>query len=68
MTASNSISILPPAKYLAMLCHQIWPSNEVLPRIRDVPVLFLSGLSGRDCSVRWLTKGRAALTLAGQHT
>jgi abhydrolase domain-containing protein 13 len=43
-TASNSISILPPAKYLAMLCHQIWPSNEVLPRIRDVPVLFLSGL------------------------
>jgi abhydrolase domain-containing protein 13 len=42
--ASNSSSILPPAKYLAMLCHQVWPSNEVLPRIRDVPVLFLSGL------------------------
>jgi abhydrolase domain-containing protein 13 len=41
---SNSSSILPPAKYLAMLCHQIWPSNEVLPRIRDIPVLFLSGL------------------------
>lgn len=37
-------SILPPAKYLAMLCHQIWPSNEVLPRIQGIPILFLSGL------------------------
>lgn len=60
---SNSISILPPAKYLAMLCHQIWPSNEVLPRIRDVPVLFLSGL--RDEIVPYVArKGHAALTLA----
>ncbi|KAF2014690.1 BEM46 family protein-like protein [Aaosphaeria arxii CBS 175.79] len=34
----------PPAKYLAPLCHQVWPSEDVLPRITKVPVLFLSGL------------------------
>ena len=27
-----------------MLCHQLWPSNEVLPTIKDIPILFLSGL------------------------
>ncbi|KAF1987724.1 alpha/beta-hydrolase [Aulographum hederae CBS 113979] len=37
-------SAFPPARYLAPLCHQIWPSEEMLAQIRDVPVLFLSGL------------------------
>jgi len=37
-------SVLPPAKYLTMLCHQLWPSNEVLPTIKNIPILFLSGL------------------------
>lgn len=37
-------SAFPPAKYLTRLCHQIWPSEDVLPKITDVPVLFLSGL------------------------
>ncbi|KAF2683436.1 BEM46 family protein-like protein [Lentithecium fluviatile CBS 122367] len=35
---------LPPAKYLAFLCHQVWPSDEVLPQITNAPILFLSGL------------------------
>lgn len=38
------LSAFPPAKYLAPLCHQIWPSDEVIGMIKDVPVLFLSGL------------------------
>ncbi|KAH0538172.1 hypothetical protein FGG08_005230 [Glutinoglossum americanum] len=37
-------SALPPAKYLARLCHQIWPSDTTLPMIKDTPILFLSGL------------------------
>ncbi|OXV05623.1 hypothetical protein Egran_06608 [Elaphomyces granulatus] len=37
-------TIFPPARYLARLCHQHWPSEDVLPRITSVPVLFLSGL------------------------
>ncbi|KAL1591618.1 bem46 protein, variant [Paraconiothyrium brasiliense] len=37
-------SALPPAKYLAPFCHQVWPSEDLLPQIKDVPVLFLSGL------------------------
>jgi abhydrolase domain-containing protein 13 len=36
-------SVIPPAKYLAMLCHQVWPSENYMPRIR-VPILFLSGM------------------------
>jgi hypothetical protein len=35
---------MPPAKYLALLCHQIWPSETIIPSITEVPVLFLSGL------------------------
>ena len=35
---------LPPARYLAPFCHQIWPSEEVLPTITKMPILFLSGL------------------------
>jgi abhydrolase domain-containing protein 13 len=35
----------PPAKYIARLCHQLWPSDEMLPKITaDIPILFLSGL------------------------
>ncbi|KAF2671286.1 BEM46 family protein [Microthyrium microscopicum] len=37
-------SVLPPAKYLTLLCHQLWPSNDVIPTIKKVPILFLSGL------------------------
>jgi fermentation-respiration switch protein FrsA (DUF1100 family) len=36
-------SIMPPAKYLAYLCHQVWPSDTLMPSIK-VPTLFLSGL------------------------
>ncbi|TGZ76447.1 alpha/beta-hydrolase [Ascodesmis nigricans] len=36
-------SAFPPAKYLARLCHQVWPSETTLPGIREVPTLFLSG-------------------------
>lgn len=36
--------VFPPARYLARLCHQHWASEEVLPKITDVPILFLSGL------------------------
>jgi abhydrolase domain-containing protein 13 len=35
----------PPAKYLVRLCHQLWPSEDTLPKITtDMPILFLSGL------------------------
>jgi len=37
-------SAFPPARYIARLCHQYWPSEEMLPQITDVPILFLSGL------------------------
>ncbi|KAF2281016.1 BEM46 family protein-like protein [Westerdykella ornata] len=37
-------SALPPARFLAPLCHEIWPSEEILPRITGIPMLFLSGL------------------------
>ncbi|PHH72479.1 hypothetical protein CDD80_4503 [Ophiocordyceps camponoti-rufipedis] len=37
-------SVIPPAKYLTLLCHQVWPSETLLPTIKKVPVLFLSGL------------------------
>jgi abhydrolase domain-containing protein 13 len=37
-------SVIPPAKYLTLLCHQVWPSESMLPSITEVPVLFLSGL------------------------
>lgn len=41
---ANNISVIPPAKYLALLCHQLWPSDDIIPSITEVPVLFLSGL------------------------
>jgi fermentation-respiration switch protein FrsA (DUF1100 family) len=37
-------SVIPPAKYMTLLCHQVWPSESTLPNITKVPVLFLSGL------------------------
>jgi abhydrolase domain-containing protein 13 len=37
-------SIIPPTKYLTLLCHQVWPSDSILPTITKVPILFLSGL------------------------
>jgi fermentation-respiration switch protein FrsA (DUF1100 family) len=37
-------SVIPPAKYLTLLCHQVWPSESILPTITEVPILFLSGL------------------------
>lgn len=40
----TAASALPPAKYLAGLCHQLWLSEEVLPRITQLPILFMSGL------------------------
>ncbi|KAF8428625.1 BEM46-like protein, partial [Tirmania nivea] len=36
----------PPARYLAKMCHQVWPSETTLPKIKECPVLFLSG--GKD--------------------
>ncbi|KAL8739627.1 MAG: hypothetical protein Q9190_007589, partial [Brigantiaea leucoxantha] len=45
-------SAFPPAKYLAPLCHQQWQSEEVLPRITKLPVLFMSGL--KDEIVPWV--------------
>ena len=41
---TNLHSVIPPAKYLSFLCHQIWPSDTFLPTITEVPILFLSGL------------------------
>ncbi|KAH8703321.1 BEM46 family protein [Talaromyces proteolyticus] len=37
-------SVFPPARYLARLCHQYWGSEDVLPKIEKIPILFLSGL------------------------
>ena len=37
-------SVIPPAKYLAMMCHQVWPSDTIIAGITNVPMLFLSGL------------------------
>jgi len=41
---TSAISVLPPARYLARLCHQQWASEDVIPKIENVPILFLSGL------------------------
>ena len=37
-------SVFPPARYIAPLCHERWISEEALPRITKIPILFLSGL------------------------
>lgn len=35
---------VPVAKYLTPLCHEYWKSEEMIPQITDIPILFLSGL------------------------
>lgn len=37
-------ALIPPTKYLTLLCHQVWPSDAWIPKITEVPILFLSGL------------------------
>lgn len=37
-------SVIPPAKYLTLFCHQVWASDSFIPSITEVPILFLSGL------------------------
>ncbi|KAK4500283.1 hypothetical protein PRZ48_008472 [Zasmidium cellare] len=36
--------VLPMARILVPLCHEYWRSEEMIPKITDVPILFLSGL------------------------
>lgn len=38
-------SVMPPAKYIAYLCHQRWNSEELMAKVtdKDIPILFLSG-------------------------
>lgn len=35
---------VPIARYLAPLCHEYWRSEDLIPQITDVPILFLSGM------------------------
>jgi fermentation-respiration switch protein FrsA (DUF1100 family) len=35
---------VPVAKYLTPFCHEYWRSEQMIPEITDVPILFLSGL------------------------
>ena len=39
-------SVMPPARYIRMFCHQRWPSDEVIKTlpVNAPPILFLSGL------------------------
>ncbi|KAK5133092.1 hypothetical protein LTR08_008202 [Meristemomyces frigidus] len=37
-------NVMPVAKYITPLCHEYWRSEEMIPQITDVPILFLSGL------------------------
>lgn len=37
-------SVIPYAKFLTPLCHEVWPSEEMLPQVSGIPILFLSGL------------------------
>jgi fermentation-respiration switch protein FrsA (DUF1100 family) len=38
-------TVMPPAKYIASLCHQKWNSEETIAKVSDtkMPILFLSG-------------------------
>ncbi|RYO78357.1 hypothetical protein DL762_008722 [Monosporascus cannonballus] len=49
-------SVIPPAKYLAMLCHQVWPSESLIPNITEIPILFLSGLQDEIVPPRHMRK------------
>ena len=44
LAVNGNISAFPPARFLAPLCHQRWPSEETLPQVTDIPILFISGL------------------------
>jgi hypothetical protein len=35
---------VPVAKWLTPFCHEYWRSEEMMPKITKVPILFLSGL------------------------
>ncbi|KAJ5166730.1 Protein bem46 [Penicillium canariense] len=37
-------NVFPPARYLARFCHQYWTSEDIIPKISKIPILFLSGL------------------------
>ncbi|KAL8713574.1 MAG: hypothetical protein Q9220_002436 [cf. Caloplaca sp. 1 TL-2023] len=37
-------TIFPAARFIAGLCHQYWNSEQDLPRISEIPMIFLSGL------------------------
>ncbi|KAK3631956.1 bem46 protein, variant [Elasticomyces elasticus] len=37
-------SVMPVARYLTPLCHEYWRSEDMMPQITDMPVLFISGL------------------------
>lgn len=37
-------AVLPVARYLVPLCHEYWRSENALPSITNIPILFLSGL------------------------
>ena len=58
-------SVIPAAKYLTPLCHQVWPSEEMIPQITNVPILFLSGL--QDEIVPYVsTRGFRRMTLTDE--
>ncbi|KAI4640856.1 uncharacterized protein J4E92_007951 [Alternaria infectoria] len=46
----------PPARFLTPLCHQIWPTEETLPKISKIPILFLSGLKDEIIPPSHMTK------------
>src|SRR5690606_38932838 len=35
--------VFPPARHIAWLCHQKWPSETVIKTVDKIPILFLSG-------------------------
>ncbi|KAF1344054.1 alpha/beta hydrolase BEM46/Esterase/lipase/thioesterase [Delphinella strobiligena] len=37
-------SVMPYAKFLTPLCHEVWPSENMIPQIKGIPILFMSGL------------------------
>ncbi|POS86276.1 BEM46 family protein-like protein [Erysiphe pulchra] len=37
-------SVIPSSRFIALLCHQVWASEDFIPFINKVPILFLSGL------------------------
>ncbi|CAG8448279.1 4970_t:CDS:2 [Diversispora eburnea] len=36
-------NVIPQLRYIAFLCHQIWPSEKYIQQIAHTPILFLSG-------------------------